>query len=427
MEPTSAVDTDEVRTWVAENWDHELTLGEWWRRLAAAGFAFPDWPTGLGGRGWPAAASRMVASELGAAGAIGSPSGVGQAMGGPTIVAHGTETQRALVRRLATGEEGWCQLFSEPGAGSDLAGLQTRAVQDGDEWVVTGQKVWNSGARTADRGLLLARTAFDVPKHEGLSYFVIVMDQPGVETRPLRQMNGEADFDEVFLTEARVPADGLIGDVGGGWRVAQTTLAHERAKIGSRTAGRAVFPGGRRHGLLDERVGTLLDRAAASARGPISGYIIPPRVLADLARQFEHHRDPMTRQRLVAFSMMADTNRWNVARTRATASHGSRPGVDGNLAKLNVARMARTSRDVALGILGADGMLAGDDAPHGGAVQHVALSSPAASLGGGTDEIQRNVIAERGLGLPREPDAVREVPFRDLPTPDTRHRGGNDG
>ncbi|HKE75884.1 MAG TPA: acyl-CoA dehydrogenase family protein [Acidimicrobiales bacterium] len=423
----NAVDVDEVRAWIAASWDLDLSLAEWWRRLAAAGLAFPHWPEGLGGRGWSPAESRVVARELGAAGAVAPPTGVGQAMGGPTVIAHGTEAQRqALVPGLASGEDGWCQLFSEPSSGSDLAGLQTTAVRDGDEWVVNGQKVWNSGAHNADRGLLLARTDPSVPKHQGISYFVIDMDQPGVDARPLRQMNGGADFDEVFLTDARVPADRLIGELGGGWHVAQTTLAHERANIGTRTAGGAVFPSGGRYGLLDERVGDLLARAAASTRGPISGFVIPPRVLVDLAREFGRHDDPVIRQRLVAFRAMADTNRWNGQRTRAAAAQGTKPGVDANLAKLNVANMARTSRDLALAIIGPYGMLAGDDAPHGGAVQTVALSSPAASLGGGTDEIQRNVIGERGLGLPREPQADKDVPFRDLPMGTRRERGAGD-
>jgi alkylation response protein AidB-like acyl-CoA dehydrogenase len=229
-------------------------------------------------------------------------------------------------------------------------------------------------------------------------------------------MNGGAEFDEVFLTDARVPDERLIGELGGGWQVAQTTLAHERGNIGSRTAGGAVFPSGRGHGLLGENVGDLLARAARSVRGPISGFVIPPRVLVDLAREFGCAADPAIRQRLVSFRMMADTNRWNGQRTRAKAARGQRPGVDANLAKLAVANMARASRDLALAILGADGMLAGDDAPHGGAVQTVALSSPAASLGGGTDEIQRNVIAERGLGLPKEPQTDKDVAFGDLPS-----------
>jgi alkylation response protein AidB-like acyl-CoA dehydrogenase len=422
-----SVEIDEIKEWIATNWDLDLTLREWWQRLADAGLAFPQWPEGFGGRGWSSNASRAVASELAAAGAIAPPSGVGQAMGGPTVLAHGDDSQqRQLIPGLVSGQHGWCQLFSEPGAGSDLAGLQTRAVPDGDEWVVNGQKVWNSGAHNADRGLLLARTDPDVPKHQGISYFVIDMDQPGVEARPLRQMNGSAEFDEVFLTDARVPADRLIGELGGGWKVAQTTLAHERGNIGSRTAGTAVFPSGHRYGLLDKKVGDLLVRAASSSRGPISGFVISPRVMIQLAREFGCADDPVIRQRLVAFKTMADTNRWNAQRSRAEAARRARPGAEANIGKLAIAKMARVSRDLSLDILGSHGMLAEGDAPHSGAVQVVALSSPGASLGGGTDEIQRNIIGERGLALPREPQADKDVPFRDLPTNTTRLRGASD-
>jgi alkylation response protein AidB-like acyl-CoA dehydrogenase len=405
---------DEVRAWIASNWDLARRLGAWWRLLADAGLAFPTWPVGLGGRGWSAADGRMVERELAAAGAIGAPSGVGQTMGGPTVLAHGTEAQQAqFVPPLASGEECWCQLFSEPGAGSDLAGLRTRAVMDGDRWVVNGQKVWNSDAHRADRGLLLARTDVDVPKHQGISFLLVDMEQPGIEVRPLRQMNGDAEFDEVFLTDAVVEADRMIGAPGDGWRVAQTTLAYERAGIGSRTSA-VAFPAGARAGMLDTPVGELLDRAkSSSTRGPISGYIISPRVMADLAREHGVSDDPIVRQRLAEFRAMADVNRWTGQRNRA-AAQGARNGAEGNVAKLAVARMARVSRDLGLSLLGPYGMLADADAPHDGAVQHVALSSPAASLGGGTDEIQRNIIGERGLGLPREPQLDRDVPFRGL-------------
>ncbi len=405
---------DEVRAWIGSMWDPAQSLGEWWGLLADAGFAFPTWPEGLGGRGWSPADGRMVERELAAAGVIGAPSGVGQTMGAPTVVAHGTEEQQArFVPPLAAGAECWCQLFSEPGAGSDLAGLRTRAVRDGDRWIVDGQKVWNSDAHRADRGLLLARTDGDVPKHGGISYFVVDMQQPGVEVRPLRQMNGDTEFDEVFLTDVVVEADRMIGAPGDGWRVAQTTLAYERAGIGSRTSA-VAFPAGARAGVLDVPVGELLERAkATSPRGRISGYVISPRVMADLAREHGVSDDPLVRQRLAEFRAMADVNRWTGQRTRAAAK-GARNGAEANVSKLAVARMARVSRDLGLSILGPYGMLAGADAPHDGAVQHVALSSPAASLGGGTDEIQRNIIGERGLGLPREPQVDRDVAFREL-------------
>ena len=219
----------DVRSWLKQHWDPELSLIEWRTRLADSGWGRPNWPVAWCGRGLPAAAVEAVTDEISKTGAVGVPEGVGMHLAAPTLLEHGSETvKERFIRKTLTGEMTWCQLFSEPGAGSDLASLTTRADRDGDEWVVTGQKLWNTSAGHADFGLLLARTDWDVPKHEGITYFVISMRQPGVEVRPLRQMNGHASFNEVFLDEALVPADHVIGEVNGGWSVALTTLAHER-------------------------------------------------------------------------------------------------------------------------------------------------------------------------------------------------------
>src|SRR5947207_3869296 len=213
--------SDEIHDWLDRTWHDDLTLREWWAALAEAGWAFPSWPKGYGGRDLPPAEARAVGQALGEVGAIGPPGGLGQMMGGPVVVEHGNDEQRDWwVRRLASGLESWCQLFSEPGAGSDLASLQTKAVRDGDVWVVNGQKVWTSGARTADRGMIVARTDADAPKHKGITYFIIDMDQPGVEVRPLRQMDGGATFNEVFLTDAVVSHDAVVGTPSNGWMVA---------------------------------------------------------------------------------------------------------------------------------------------------------------------------------------------------------------
>lgn len=408
---------DDVAKWIRAHWDRELTLRRWWALLADRGFAFPTWPEGFGGLGLSSADARTIGRALADAGVVGPPSGVGQTMGGPTLLAHGSDEQKAaLVPPLAAGTEAWCQLFSEPSAGSDLAGLRTSAVRDGDEWILNGQKVWNSGAHLADRGLLLARTDRSVPKHQGISYFVIDMRQPGVEARPLRQMNGEAEFCEVFLTDARVPADRMIGRPGEGWSVARTTLAFERAGVSTGGARGAVssFPG-EAAGLLDRAVGEILDSASRSPRRKISGFVVNNRALTDLARDQGRLQDALPRQELARFKSMTEVNRFNGLRAKAAAARGERPGAEVSVGKLAMSNIAKASRDLTYSLLGAHGMLDGEDAPANGAYQRVALASFGAGFGGGTDEIQRNVIGERTLGLPREPQPDQDVPFDQTP------------
>jgi alkylation response protein AidB-like acyl-CoA dehydrogenase len=216
----------EVRTWVEAHWDPSITLRAWRTLLVDSGWAVPSWPQRWYGRGLPVWADDVVRSEIQRCGAIATvPAG----LAGPTILEHGPDSVRErFLRPLLTGEEVWCQLFSEPSAGSDLAGLTTTAVLDGDEWVVNGQKVWNTSAHRADLGMLVARTDWDAPKHNGITYFVVRMKQAGVEVRPLRQMNFHASFNEVFFTDARIPRDWVVGEVNKGWAAALTTLAHER-------------------------------------------------------------------------------------------------------------------------------------------------------------------------------------------------------
>ncbi len=210
----------EARAWIAEHWDPDLALRDWRIRLLESGWACPSWPVEWHGQGLAVAADAIVADELAALGAIGVPGGGGMGLAAPTILEHGSDDlKRRLLAPIVIGDDMWCQLFSEPGSGSDLAGLTTRAERDGDEWIVNGQKVWNTSAHHADFGMLVARTNWDVPKHAGISYFALPMHQPGVEVRPLRQMNGYASFNEVFLTDARVPAANVVGEVDGGWRV----------------------------------------------------------------------------------------------------------------------------------------------------------------------------------------------------------------
>ena len=226
---------DEARTWLEEHWHRERPLIEWRNLLADTGWGTPSWPTEWHGRGLPPSMDAVVAREFDAVGAVGVAAGVSMYLVAPTLLTHANDDQkRRHLRPILTGEHKWCQLFSEPTNGSDLAGLVTRADRDGDEWIVNGQKVWNSGAHKARFGILMARTNWDVPKHQGISYFLIPMDQPGVEVRPLRQMNGHATFNEVFFEGARVPGNELVGNPGDGWRIGLTTLTHERAAVATR-------------------------------------------------------------------------------------------------------------------------------------------------------------------------------------------------
>src|SRR5215467_8200820 len=219
----------EVREWLAANWDPDMSLVEWRSRLADSGWGMPQWPREWYGRGLPVGLARMVEEEFANVGAVGvARSGV-RLLAAATLLEHGTDFQKKkFLRRILTGEDAWCQLFSEPGSGSDLAGATTRAEFDGAQWIVNGQKVWNTSAHHADFGLLVARTDWDAPKHQGLTYLVLDMRQPGVEVRPLKQMNFHSSFNEVFLSDAEVPAENVVGQPGAGWAVALTTLAYER-------------------------------------------------------------------------------------------------------------------------------------------------------------------------------------------------------
>ena len=409
---------EEVRDWLGENWRDDLTLREWWYRLAKDGWAFPSWPVGKGGRGLSAGDARAVTHELALAGAVGPPGGLGQMMGGPVVVEHGTEAQRERwLFPLAAGLESWCQLFSEPGAGSDLASLQTKAVRDGDVWIVNGQKVWTSGARTADRGMLVARTDPDAPKHKGITYFIIDMDQPGIEVRPLRQMDGGATFNEVFFTDAVVPHAHVVGSPNYGWMVAVSTLAYERQGLGGGGSPRPMVAGmpGEKNRALEREVGELMAQSA-ERRGEQAAMMATQSfsALVSLARAQGRDRDPVVRQRLAAMRTLGEAHRMSGLRARAAASAGKMPGPEVSTGKLVTSELGRRARDTSLAIEGAHGLLAGEDAPEAGRFQQMALRVQASSIAGGTDEVQRNIIGERVLGLPREPQVDRDVPFRAL-------------
>src|SRR5207253_3247820 len=256
-------------------------------RLGTAGWAAPTWPAEWYGKGLSREEGVRVQRTIGEFGALGAPGGLGLLLAGPTIVTHGTDEQRErYLRDIVTGRKAWCQLFSEPGAGSDLAGLQTRAVQDGEEWIVNGQKVWTSGGQVADLGMLIARTDPDVPKHQGVTYFALDMHQEGVDVRPLREMTGRSLFNEVFLTDARVGDDAIIGGLNKGWAVANTTLAFERAGLGAGggSAGTGPAPPGTVAGDLDRRARDLVRDRGRARRGSGGMFGVAEQLLVQLAK-----------------------------------------------------------------------------------------------------------------------------------------------
>jgi alkylation response protein AidB-like acyl-CoA dehydrogenase len=404
----------EYQGFLGEHWDPGLSVGDWWDLLVEHRWAAVTWPSAWFGRDATARLARLLAEERERRHIPGGPGGLGVLLAGPTILTHGTEEQkRRFLRPILTGEAAWCQLFSEPGAGSDLAGLQTRAVRDGDEWVVSGQKTWSSGAQIADVGMLIARTDVDVPKHQGITYFAISMDQPGVEVRPIKEMTGLARFSEVFLDGARVPAGNEIGEVNGGWRVAQTTLANERTGLagGSEAVGGAT-PGGKR-GVRSRRAGDLVTTPRApggsnSAVFSTRGF----RLLARLAQENGRGQDAAIRQDLASLFVLEEIRRYTAMRAKAAVQSGRSPGPEVSTQKLGMSRAVRASRDLGMAILGARGLAHDETSAAATAVQEMFLMSPAPSIYGGTDQIQRNIIGERVLGLPRETADDSVVPFR---------------
>ena len=412
-------DTDtlraEVEAFCDENWDPDLTVERWWRRLAAAGYAHPMLPPGTGGLGYGQDQAALVWLVMAERGVLGPPGGLGRMLAAPTIAVHGTPEQiERFVPEILEGRVGWCQLFSEPNAGSDLASLQCRAERDGDEWVITGQKVWTSAGQVADRGMLLARTDPDLPKHAGISWFAFDMDQPGVEVRPLTEMTGRAMFNEVFIDEARVPDRALVGGLNNGWRVGNTTLMVERASLGS--SGRRppeVLPGPK-GGVLHSRAGDF-----ARPIGESSMSTGPPPIgidmwwwLVDLARKNGGIAQKVLRDDLMRLYGLIEINRLSIQRAKAGSASAAAP----NIAKLTMSELNRSFRDIGMRVVGADGMLRGDsDAQTGGHISELALFSPAPAIYGGTDQVQRNIMGERVLGLPREPGPPRDTPFSELP------------
>ena len=408
--PTEASVAAEVGEWFESAWDPDLSLVEWRERLVDSGWAVPSWSSAWFGRDLPAWADRVAHHTIREAGGVATPLGGGMGLAAPTMYDHGSDDlKRRFLRPTLTGELLWCQLFSEPVAGSDLAGLKTTAVLDGEEWVVNGQKVWNTSAHHADMGILIARTDWDAVKHAGLTYFVIDMHQDGVEARPIEQMNYHHSFNEVFLTDARVPVDNVVGEVGGGWNVARGTLAHER-----RFAGR-----GSRH-TKSTAAGRVIDEAREEAAEHEKTYVWYPQrqgridLLRDRAEARGRTDDAVVRQAMMQVTSFHRAAELTAERAKAARELGRPPGSEGSIGKLALSEIARACNRTHSTIAGAQGMLRTgvDDVDE--VVAEVLVSTPAQSIAGGTDEIQHNILGENILGLPREPAVDRGVPFRDV-------------
>jgi alkylation response protein AidB-like acyl-CoA dehydrogenase len=402
----------EVRDWVTGNWDPSMSLRAWRERLVDAGWAVPSWPERWYGKGLPVWTDEVVRGEIYACHAVSTTATGPAGLAAPTILEQGPDSVRErFLRPLLTGEEVWCQLFSEPSAGSDLAGLTTSAVLDGEEWVVNGQKVWNTSAHHADYGMLVARTDWDVPKHQGITYFVLPMKQPGVEVRPLRQMNYHASFNEVFMTDARTPRDWVVGEVGKGWTAALATLAHERRF--SLFASIGVFEG------VDP--GRALDEAREEAAEIAKVYSWYPQragradLVVEHARARGVEKDALVRQEIARVIAMQRVSQWTAERAKAARASGRPPGPEGSIGKLALSNVARQAHRVHSLIAGAEGVLAGGESGSSLAaiVAEILISVPGQSIAGGTDEIQKNIMGERFLGLPREPDPARDLPYRE--------------
>ncbi len=385
---------EHVGAFLAEHDPRHMPAQDFLNARFDAGLAWVHYPEGLGGLGLSRSLQHIVDAEFAAAGAPDNNSGrnaIGLGMAAPTILAYGTEEQqKRWLRELWTGREVWCQLFSEPGAGSDLAALATRAVRDGDSWVVNGQKVWTSQAHLARRALLVARTDPDAEKHAGLTYFAVDMKAPGVEVRPLRQITGEAEFNEVFLTDVRIPDEDRIGPVGEGWKVATATLMSERVSIGS-------------------------GRAAPREAGMIGPSAVTWRARPELRTAGLHDR-------LLRLWTEAEVARLAAERMRQQLAAGQ-PGPEGSAAKLVFARLNQEISGLDVELNGVEGLRYDDWTMRrpehatffGRGPGYRYLRAKGNSIEGGTSEILRNIIAERVLGLPPEPRFDKDVPWKDLP------------
>jgi len=401
----------QARDWIESNWKADQSLLTWRTMLLESGWGVPAWPKNFFGLGLTPAKALEVDEVFAELGAIGAANSGVRMLAAATLLEHANDSQKQrYLPGIVTGAETWCQLFSEPGSGSDLAGATTKGERDGDEWVINGQKVWTTSAHHADFGLLLARTNWDKPKHQGLTFFVLDMHQPGVEVRQLKQMNGHASFNEVFFTDARIPHQNMIGEEENGWPVAITTLAHERRS----------FDRNRDSGGILKRSGSIYDeyrKEIEIANEPYRWY--PQRagrvdLVLERARETGAIKDPVIRQEIAKLLMLNNSAQWTAARARAAQIAGKPQGPEGSLGKLAASNIARHASRVHTMIAGSDAMLTGDSSPMEGVIAEILVSVPAVSIAGGTDEIQKNIIAERVLNMPKE-TRFDTGPFKDVP------------
>jgi alkylation response protein AidB-like acyl-CoA dehydrogenase len=405
--PQEAAFRAEAKAWIAANapkqYEDELkkaSLGRiqlkggnilevakaWQKKKAEAGWAVPHWPKEYGGRGATPIERVIWQQEEGVFGKLGALFIIGHGMCGPTMMAYAAEDQkRHYLPPLASGENIWCQLFSEPAGGSDVAGLRTRAEKDGDDWVINGQKIWTSGAHYSDYGILITRTDPNVAKHKGLTMFFLDMKSRGVEVKPIKQANGQSEFNEVYFTDVRIPDAQRLGAVNDGWNVSLTTLMNERMAIGANVA--TGFPE-----LFEFASNLMLE----------DGLAIDDRAV---------------RSKLASWAVKASGLKYTSFRAISALSKGERPGPENSIGKLVAGSMLQDVATYAADLQGAAGMLTGpDDADAAGKFQAMLLRSPATRVEGGTDEILRNIIAERVLGLPGDIRVDKDVPFNRIPT-----------
>ena len=363
---------DELRTWLGANWDPDLTVADWWQRLGLAGWSAPALPADAYGRGLTRNDALRVHAEIAAFGALGPPAGLGQLLAAPTIAAHGTPGQvDRHVRDIVTGQRAWCQLFSEPGAGSDLAGLGCRAERDGDEFVVNGQKVWTSMAHVADWCFLLVRTDPSAARHKGISFLLVDMKTPGISIRPLRQITGEAEFNEVFFDNVRVPAENLVHKLNEGWAVAITTLAYERDLL--------TFI---RHISLRNALHRLVKLAKTRGAG----------------------EDPIMRQRIAGLWIGEQALQMNAYRSLTRILRGGAPGPEGSTSKLFWSQLDQELALTATEVIGPYSQIAEGSpwAVDHGQWEFYELLARGSGIRAGTSEILRNILAERVLGLAKD-------------------------
>ena len=402
MSATDEALRDEVRTWLDENWKPEIaealaneTYGwetsadrkAWLNMVLEGRWSVPRWPEEWHGRGLEDQQAKIIEQEFARARAPGTGQDRMNLWANTLLTGGSQALKEQLIGRLLTSDVNMCLLYSEPGAGSDLAGIRTRADRQGDHYVANGQKVWTSGAAVADYGMLIARTDWDVPKHKGISFFFCPMKQPGIEVRPLRQITNESHFNEVFITDAIIPAENLLGPLNGGWQVLNTALAYERSSMGE------------------------------GARGPRSGVkeATNEEPLIALAREAGRLDEPGLRQDIAQTIAYKKLNALNAARGKAALKQGTSSSVM-SLGKLAMSRILHEEARVRTEILGAQSLLEGESYPRAEDANFLSLNAYFTSIGGGTDQIQRNIIGERVLGLPKEPEVDKTIPFRDVRT-----------